>query len=130
MKKMDAIKEYAELQSELPDSEDTISFEFSGQMITNPWTDPSGRFLLSTDEAIETYGIRNFSAFTEAVSALLESAPDSEATLECMINSAHSGVIEIWRHQRNDYSARFVDENVTDRGTLGQILLDIKPHLK
>ena len=36
-----------------------ISFfdERSGQTIINPWMDPSGRFELSLEEAIDTYGL-------------------------------------------------------------------------
>lgn len=46
------------------DGEDPeVTVEFNGQAISDPWTDPTGRFHLTTPGAIETYGIDRFAEF-------------------------------------------------------------------
>lgn len=54
------IKQFAERQweifNETGDCEDLIGFEFEGQFIVNPWMDPTGRFELTTEEAVKLYG--------------------------------------------------------------------------
>ena len=47
-----------------------IGFEYRGQYIINPWTDPSGRIEFNTEEAEEYYGV-GFTAFCEDVSRTL-----------------------------------------------------------
>lgn len=41
------------------DTSGMVSFEFNGMNIINPWIDESGRFDLSDEKAIETYGLEN-----------------------------------------------------------------------
>ena len=46
-------------------SDTDIGFEFEGKWIINPWMDASGRFTLTDEEAIETYGKNNIDKFIE-----------------------------------------------------------------
>lgn len=52
--------------------EDLIGFEYEGQYIVNPWMDPSGRFELSTEEAVNLYGELNMIHFCEDLEACNE----------------------------------------------------------
>ena len=69
-KMLDKIKEIANQQrenaSESGDTDGCIGFKYRGQFIIDPWMDESGRFKLTTDEAIEKYGA-GFTAFCEEV---------------------------------------------------------------
>lgn len=69
-KLLDDIKKIAEKQwersGETGDTSDCIGFIYRGQFIINPWMDETGRFELTTDEAIEKYDI-GFTAFCEEV---------------------------------------------------------------
>lgn len=64
---LSSIKRYAEhnynlLYSDNPNKVSKgvdISFDYEGQAISNPWIDPSARFELTTDKAVETYGLVN-----------------------------------------------------------------------
>ena len=60
-----AVKIFAELQWEA--DVDLVSFynEETGQQITNPWIDESGRFPLDDSEAVATYGLENVRKFVE-----------------------------------------------------------------
>ena len=62
---LSSIKRYAEHNYDLLYSDNPnkvskgvdISFDYEGQAISNPWIDPSARFELTTDKAVETYGL-------------------------------------------------------------------------
>lgn len=36
-----------------------VCFEFNGMLIVNPWIDETGRFELTTEKAVEIYGLSN-----------------------------------------------------------------------
>lgn len=59
---IDKVKAIAEknfiLSSEVGD-DDMVSFEFNGMNIIDPWISECGRFELSDEKAIETYGLEN-----------------------------------------------------------------------
>lgn len=60
---LEDVKEYAEKQYERAnydgDTDDAVGFEFNGQFIIYPWTDPTGRFERSTEDAVMVYGAEN-----------------------------------------------------------------------
>lgn len=57
---MNNIKQYADLQwyelNRDGDADGMIGIVHDGVLIVNPWIDPTGRFPLTDEEAIETYG--------------------------------------------------------------------------
>lgn len=59
---IEKVKQIAEknfiLSSEVGD-DDMVSFEFNGMNIIDPWISECGRFELSDEKAIETYGLEN-----------------------------------------------------------------------
>lgn len=61
-----AEKQYSEA-NELGSFDDCIGFPHNGQYIVNPWMDSSGRFELTTEEAISIYGTENFEYFCKAI---------------------------------------------------------------
>lgn len=50
-----------------PNSDVGFEDENSGQFITNPFVDPTGRFDLTVSESIETYGVDNVKYFCNGV---------------------------------------------------------------
>jgi len=57
--KVKAIAEKNFIDSSEIGDEGMVSFEFNGMCIINPWMDESGRFDLTDEEAIKTYGLEN-----------------------------------------------------------------------
>lgn len=59
---IEKVKQIAEknfiLSSEVGD-DGMVSFEFNGMNIIDPWISECGRFELSDEKAIETYGLEN-----------------------------------------------------------------------
>ena len=55
------MKKFAQKQFEEETNE--VSFEHEGMCIVNPWMDPTGRFELTTMEAIREYGLKNVLKF-------------------------------------------------------------------
>ena len=49
------------------EKEDAVGFEHNGQWITNPWIDPSGRFVQTSYMAVGRYGKENFTQFCKDV---------------------------------------------------------------
>lgn len=64
---LDQVKAIAEKQFENQDSYYNIGFEFNGQFIVNPWMDESGRFELTTEEAIAKYGANAIHFFEDII---------------------------------------------------------------
>lgn len=52
---------------ELGNADSCIGFPFKGQWIIHPWMDQSGRFELTTEQAIATYGKENFDNFCRSI---------------------------------------------------------------
>ena len=66
---IEAAQKFAEKQTESGSYQ--VSFEHQGQDINNPWMDQSGRYPLTTKEAIETYGSENVSQFISRINELI-----------------------------------------------------------
>ena len=64
-----AEKQFAYLSEHGQYPEKYIGFFYakSGQTILNPWMDPTGRFELSTKEAVDTYGLLNVLNFINEI---------------------------------------------------------------
>lgn len=54
---------YENLEMQAEGEENLVGFEFNGIYIVNPWVDETGRFDLSDEKAIETYGLDNVLKF-------------------------------------------------------------------
>ena len=54
---------YENLEMQAEGVEDLVGFEFNGIYIVNPWVDETGRFDLTDEEAVETYGLDNVVKF-------------------------------------------------------------------
>lgn len=68
-RQIEAAQKFAEKQME--NGSYQVCFEHHGQSINNPWMDQSGRYPLTTKEAIETYGSENVSQFINRVNELI-----------------------------------------------------------
>ena len=49
--------------------DDTVSFEYKGISINNPWYDETGRFELTDEQAIAKYGMENIRKFCKKAEA-------------------------------------------------------------
>ena len=59
IKRVKQIAEKNFILSEDVGDDGMVSFEFNGMKIINPWISECGRFELSDEEAIKTYGLQN-----------------------------------------------------------------------
>ena len=59
IEKVKAIAEKNFIDSSEVGDEGMVSFEFNGMKIISPWISECGRFELSDEKAIETYGLEN-----------------------------------------------------------------------
>ena len=57
LEQLENVQRIAKHQFDFIDCESNIGFDFNGTFIVNPWMDESGRFELTTSEAIAKYGV-------------------------------------------------------------------------
>lgn len=62
---------YNEIAEEITNKFGFIGGEGESTWIINPWLDDTGRFFLTDEEAIETYGADNVNAYIESVKEYL-----------------------------------------------------------
>lgn len=99
---LSSIKRFADYNYSLLSSPSTeeaakavdIGFEFEDQHIADPWIDPSGRYALSTEKAIETYGIENILRYcNEANTYIKDNTTSKNATRDFIRNRLDMAIL-------------------------------------